>query len=70
MDISEAESGTLKLRREEARLLLSLEAIAHERIREPGVVGASSDAADHDVGLLTRHHHLLLRLQTDHRLME
>ena len=50
--------------------LPALELVADERIRQAGEVRATADAADHDVRVLTRHLHLLLRFEADHGLME
>ena len=70
-ELTAREGGTGRgLRRDERGVELAGQLVAHEGIGEPGVIRTTAHAADDEVGLLTRHLHLLLRLEPDHRLME
>ena len=59
-----------RLGREEPGVRISPELVRHERVRDAGEVRAPADAPDDHVGLLTGELHLLLRLETDHALMQ
>ena len=59
-----------RLGREEPRPGLAAEPVCHERVREACEVRTAAHAADHDVGLLAGHLHLLLCFLPNDRLVQ